>query len=72
MFKKAILGFALAASATLVPSTAQATTVYHANSARLYPKGYYYRGGHWHPYRGYGHPYRGGYYDRWGRWHRYY
>ena len=47
MFKTAILGFALAASAMSVPSTT--TAVYHPNSARLYhptyyPKGYYYHG----------------------------
>ena len=74
MFRKIVLGFALAATATLVPSTTAA--VYHPNSARLYhptyyPKGYYYRGGRWLPYRGYGHPYHGGYYDRYGHWHRY-
>ena len=63
MFKKVgILGFALTAVMMLAPKVAEAA---------VYPKGYYYQHGHWHPYRGYGHPYRGGYYDRWGRWHRF-
>lgn len=68
MLKKIILTLAMAASTTLIPNTAQA--VVHV-SARRYPRGYYYSGGRWRPYRGYGHPYRGGFYDRWGRWHRY-
>ena len=66
MFKKlGILGFALAALTMVAPSVAESAVVY-----RHYPHGYYYRHGHWTPYRGHGYPYRGGYYDRYGRWHR--
>jgi hypothetical protein len=66
MFRKlGVLGFALAAFTMLAPSVAEAAVVYHH-----YPHGYYYRHGHWTPYRGAGYPYRGGYYDRYGRWHR--
>jgi hypothetical protein len=70
MFKKlAILGLVLAAYTVPTSSVSQAKAYsYHS---RYYPKGFYYRNGAWHPYRGYGHPYRGGYYDRWGHWHRY-
>ena len=65
MLKKfRILGFALAAFAVLAPGIAQTRVVRP-------PQGYVYRGGRWRPYRGFGHPYRGGYYDRWGRWHRF-
>ena len=72
MFRKIVLGLALAATATLVPSVGAATTTRH-NSARLHrprPKGFYFHAGLWRPYRGPGYPYRGGYYDRRGRWHR--
>ena len=69
MFKKlGILGFILSVFSMLAPSIAQARAYYP--HPRYYPQGYYYRGHHWHPYRGHGYPYRGGYYDRWGRWHR--
>jgi len=65
MFKKlTTVGILFTALTMLIPNTGQATVYY-------YPKGYYYRAGRWYPYRGHGHPYRGGYYDRWGRWHRY-
>lgn len=69
MFKRlGILGFLLAVFSMVAPSFAQPVTTRHAI---YHPKGYYYRGGRWHPYRGLGHPYRGGYYDRWGHWHRF-
>jgi hypothetical protein len=74
--KLGLLGFVLAALTTLLPNTAPAAVYYphpyYAHPAHMrYNPGYYYRGGRWVPYRGYGHPYRGGYYDRWGHWHRY-
>ena len=70
MFRKlGILGFVLAVFSMLAPGIAQARTYYR--HAIYYPRGYYFRGGHWRQYRGFGHPYRGGYYDRWGRWHRF-
>jgi hypothetical protein len=64
MFRKlGILGFLFTVFSMIAPSFAEAAVYYH-------PKGYYYRRGHWVPYRGFGFPYRGGYYDRWGHWHR--
>ena len=68
MLKKCVL-LGLVLTGFIVPtSTITQASSYHA---RHYPKGYYYGHGGWRPYRGYGHPYRGGYYDRWGHWHRY-
>jgi hypothetical protein len=69
MFKKmAVLGLILLGSTLPTASILQARPHYY--HARYYPRGYYYRHGVWRPYRGLGHPFRGGYYDRWGRWHR--
>ena len=64
MFQKiGILGSIALAFSMAVPSMAQ-PRVHH-------PRGYYYRAGRWHLYRGRGFPYRDGYYDRRGRWHRF-
>ena len=64
MFRKlGILGFLFTIFSMLAPGVAQAAVYVH-------PRGYYFHQGRWIPYRGFGHPYRGGYYDRWGRWHR--
>ena len=68
MFRKfGILGFALAVATMVIPSVTQA----RVSVSYSHPKGYYFTGGHWRPYRGPGYPYRGGYYDRRGRWRRY-
>ena len=70
MFRKlAILGLVLATY--IVPTSSISQAKAYSYHSRYYPKGFYYRNGAWHPYRGYGHPYRGGYYDQWGHWHRY-
>lgn len=77
MFKKlGIAGLTLATLSMLVPSAVQATAhhaVHHGpvpiHHPLFYPRGYYFHGGAWIPYRGHGHPFRGGYYDRLGRWH---
>jgi hypothetical protein len=71
MFKKLAL-FGLLLAAYFVPtSSITEAKAFSYHSRAYYPKGFYYRHGAWYPYRGYGHPYRGGYYDRRGRWHRY-
>jgi hypothetical protein len=67
--KLAILGLVLATY--IVPTSSISQAKAYSDHSRYYPKGFYYRNGAWHPYRGYGHPYRRGYYDRWGHWHRY-
>ena len=70
MFKKRlrILSFIFVAFMMLIPSGLQARVQVGLS---IQPKGYYYHSGRWYPYRGPGHPYRGGYYDRRGRWHRF-